>query len=106
MDEYQFRAEIAEIFREQDRRFEKSQRRVEKLEVDLQESRSLIDQMVPIVDQSLKITNQNAREMRNLEKLWGDFVSTYQFRERTTDQKISNLTSRVDRLEKGDAHEQ
>lgn len=64
MDENQFRAEIAEIFREQDRRFERAQTRMDRIE---------------------KLQDRNAKAIASLQKTVSDFMDIYQFREQSAD---------------------
>ena len=91
MDENQFRAEIAEIFREQDRRFERAQKRMDKFEAANKER----------FDQIEKLQKENTKAISSLQKVVSDLIDVYQVRDQISDQKIENLNTRVQALEKG-----
>lgn len=111
MDENQFRAEIAEIFREQDRRFERAQKRMERHEAEMEKTEirlskaigknaKAIERNSRAIEKNTKSIEKNAKAIERLSDLWTDFVDVYRFREQSSEQKIADLSIRVDRIEK------
>ena len=91
MDENQFRAEIAEIFREQDHRFERAQKRMDRMEAASEKRLERID----------RIQNKNNKAIASLQQVVSDLMDVYQVRDQIADQKFDNLNTCVQALEKG-----
>ena len=106
MDENQFRAEIAEIFREQDRRFDRAQKRMEEMDKKIMELNSALDRtnanldkITEIVADNSKSIKKNSRTIAGLADLWGDFVDTYRFREQKTERTLANLSAKISEID-------
>ncbi len=78
MDQNEFRAEIAEIFHEQDRRMEKLDKKIEK---------------------NAQAMEKNARAIGKLTGLWTAFVETYPIRDVQKDEDIAQLDKKIKRIE-------
>lgn len=98
MDENQFRAEIAEIFREQDRRFERAQKRMDRMEAASEKRLAASERRLDRIE---KLQDKNAKAISSLQKVVTDFMDIYQFREQNSDRKYDNLNTRLEALEKG-----
>lgn len=112
MDENQFRAEIAEIFREQDRRFERAQKRMDRMEAASEKRLAASEKRLATSEKRLVaserrlerieiLQDQNAKAISSLQKVVTDFMDIYQFREQSADQKYDSLNTRLQALEKG-----
>ena len=98
MDENQFRAEIAEIFREQDRRFERAQKRMDRMEATSKKRFAASERRLDRIE---KLQDKNANAIASLQKVVSDLMDIYQIREQSADLKFENLHNRLETLEKG-----
>ncbi len=99
MDENQFRAKIAEIFREQDRRFECAQKRMDRMEA-ASEKRALASEKRMTASEKRisrieRLQDKNTKAIAGLQKTVSDLMDIYQFRERSADNKFDNLDARL-----------
>ena len=99
MDENEFRAEIAEIFREQDRRFDRAQKRMEETSAEINKLKTALDGTNASLEKTAKIANANAKAIDKLSSLWGDFVDVYRFREHQTEKTLSNLSVKISEID-------
>ena len=106
MDENEFRAEIAEIFREQDRRLEETSAEIKKLKTALDGTNAALEKTAKIADANTKAIdannaaiNKNAKAIDKLSSLWGDFVDVYRFREHQTEKTLSNLSVKISEID-------
>ncbi len=86
MDANEFRAEIAGIFREQDRRMEKLDKKIEK-------NAQAINKLELAVE-------KNTVSIEQLTRLWTEFIETYSIRDVKKDASIEDLGRRVNRIER------
>lgn len=102
MDENQFRAEIAEIFREQDRRFERSQKRMDRMEAVSEKRFAASEKRIVAsekrLDRIVRLQDKNTLAIASLQKTVSDFMDIYQFREQSADRMFDNLNARLDAL--------
>ena len=106
MDENEFRAEIAEIFREQDRRLEETSAEIKKLKTALDKTAEItasnakaINENIKAINENTKNVNKNAKAIDKLSSLWGDFVDVYRFREHQTEKTLSNLSVKISEID-------
>lgn len=92
MDENQFRAEIAEIFKGQDRRFERAQKLLDRMDAASEKRLAASERRLDRIE---KLQNKNAKAISSLQNVVTDFMGIYQFREQNADRKIENLNTRV-----------
>lgn len=103
MDENQFRAEIAEIFRELDRRFERSQKRMDRMEAASEKRFAASEKRIVASEKRLdrieRLQDKNTLAIASLQNTVSDFMDIYQFREQSADRKFDNLNTRLDALQ-------
>lgn len=93
MDANEFRAEIAGIFREQDRRMEKHDQKIES-------NARLIEANARSVEANVRSIEANAQAITKMTELWGDFVDTFSIRDSQKSNSIEELRQRIIRLER------
>ena len=86
MDANEFRAEIASIFKEQDRRMERLDNKIER--------------NAEAIERNAKAIDKNSQAINKLTGLWTDFVETYSIRDVKKDENIGDLNRRVKRIER------
>ena len=99
MDENEFRAEIAEIFREQDRRLAETSAEIKKLKTALDKTAEITASNAKAINENTKNVNKNAKAIDKLSSLWGDFVGVYRFREHQTEKTLTNLSVKISEID-------